>query len=235
MLKLVDVHLAYGGHNALRGVSIEIARGAIVSVVGANGAGKSSTLKAIMGMHAISAGEIWFDGARIDGKPTWNIVSRGISLSPEGRRVFPRMSVLENLQVGSYLERAGERRNRLLHQVFDMFPRLAERRSQAAGLLSGGEQQMLAIGRALMAQPKILLLDEPSLGLAPLMVRDIGRIVTELHHNLGISIVLVEQNANLAMRVCHHAYVMEAGAICVGGPKADIVKSEYVKRAYLGS
>jgi branched-chain amino acid transport system ATP-binding protein len=235
MLRLVDVHLAYGGRRALNGVSIEVGAKRIVSLIGSNGAGKSSTLKAIIGLHPIERGEIWFDGERIDHREVPDIVGRGIALSPEGRRVFARMSVLENLQLGGYLGRDRAVLRRSVDEVFHDFPRLAERRHQHAGLLSGGEQQMLAIGRALMARPKLLMLDEPSLGLAPLLVLEIGKIVRRLNEERGISIVLVEQNASLALKVCDEAYVMESGRIALNGSGAELARSEYVRRAYLGA
>ena len=235
MLRLVDVHLAYGGRRALNGVSIEVGAKRIVSLIGSNGAGKSSTLKAIIGLHPIERGEIWFDGERIDHREVPDIVGRGIALSPEGRRVFARMSVLENLLLGGYLGRDRAVLRRSVDEVFHDFPRLAERRHQHAGLLSGGEQQMLAIGRALMARPKLLMLDEPSLGLAPLLVREIGKLVRRLNEERGISIVLVEQNASLALKVCDEAYVMESGRIELNGSGAELARSEYVRRAYLGA
>jgi branched-chain amino acid transport system ATP-binding protein len=235
MLRLVDVHLAYGGRRALNGVSFEVGAKRIVSLIGSNGAGKSSTLKAIIGLHPIERGEIWFDGERIDRREVPDIVGRGIALSPEGRRVFARMSVLENLLLGGYLGRDRTALRRSVDEVFHDFPRLAERRHQHAGLLSGGEQQMLAIGRALMARPKLLMLDEPSLGLAPLLVREIGKIVRRLNEERGISIVLVEQNASLALKVCDEAHVMESGRIELHGSGAELARSEYVRRAYLGA
>ncbi|HLS55191.1 MAG TPA: ABC transporter ATP-binding protein [Zeimonas sp.] len=235
MLSVADVNLAYGGRRALNGVSLEIGAGEIVSLIGSNGAGKSSTLKAIMGLQPIESGEIWFEGERIDRRDTPEIVARGIALSPEGRRVFPRMSVLENLLLGAYTRKDAAGRQRTLDEIFDHFPRLAERRGQNAGLLSGGEQQMLAIGRALMAKPKLLMLDEPSLGLAPLLVREIGQIVRSINAERGISIILVEQNASLALKVCGQAYVMESGRITLSGGGAELGNNEYVRRAYLGA
>ncbi|GMV01134.1 MAG: ABC transporter ATP-binding protein [Burkholderiaceae bacterium] len=235
MLRVADVNLAYGGRRALNGVSLEIGAGEIVSLIGSNGAGKSSTLKAIMGLQPIESGEIWFEGERIDRRDTPEIVARGIALSPEGRRVFPRMSVLENLLLGAYTRKDAGGRQRTLDEIFDHFPRLAERRGQNAGLLSGGEQQMLAIGRALMAKPKLLMLDEPSLGLAPLLVREIGQIVRSINAERGISIILVEQNASLALKVCGQAYVMESGRITLSGGGAELGSNEYVRRAYLGA
>jgi len=235
MLRVSDISLAYGGRRALNGVSLEIGAGEIVSLIGSNGAGKSSTLKAIMGLQPLESGEIWFEGERIDRKDTPDIVALGIALSPEGRRVFPRMSVLENLLLGAYTRKDAGGRQRTLDEIFAHFPRLAERRSQNAGLLSGGEQQMLAIGRALMAKPKLLMLDEPSLGLAPLLVREIGQIVRSINAERGISIILVEQNASLALKICGQAYVMESGRITLSGGGAELAGNEYVRRAYLGA
>jgi branched-chain amino acid transport system ATP-binding protein len=235
MLRVADVALAYGGRRALNGVSLEIGKGEIVSLIGSNGAGKSSTLKAIIGLHPIENGEVWFEGERIDRCDTPEIVARGIALSPEGRRVFPRMSVLENLLLGAYTRKDTGGRQRTLDEIFDHFPLLAERRRQNAGLLSGGEQQMLAIGRALMAKPKLLMLDEPSLGLAPLLVREIGQIIRSINAERGISIILIEQNASLALKVCGRAYVMESGRITLSGSGAELGSNGYVRRAYLGA
>jgi branched-chain amino acid transport system ATP-binding protein len=233
-LQLRDIHVAYGSRIAVSGVSLDIAPGQIVSLVGSNGAGKTSTLRAIMGLNPPSRGEIRFGEARIDGRPSPEIVARGIALSPEGRRVFPRMSVRDNLLVGGYLQPQGAALQGAVERMFDYFPKLRQRRHQMAGTLSGGEQQMLAIARALMAAPKVLLLDEPSLGLAPIMVQEIGRLIEEINKAQGLSIVLVEQNASLALRLCHHAYVLENGRIALSGPGQELATSEYVKRAYLG-
>jgi branched-chain amino acid transport system ATP-binding protein len=229
-----DIHVEYGSRVALSGISLDVAPGQIVSLVGSNGAGKTSTLRAIMGLRSPSKGEISFGGARIDGLSTPEIVARGIALSPEGRRVFPRMSVHDNLFVGGYLQPQGAHLHKSVEQMFDFFPKLRQRRSQMAGSLSGGEQQMLAIARALMAAPKVLLLDEPSLGLAPIMVQEIGRLIQTINKEQGLSIVLVEQNASLALRLCHYAYVLENGRIALSGPGPELVKSDYVQRAYLG-
>jgi branched-chain amino acid transport system ATP-binding protein len=235
MLKVMDAELAYGGRRALHGVTLQVGAGRIVSLIGANGAGKSSTLKAIMALQPLAAGEIWFEGERIDRLSVPEVVGRGIALSPEGRRVFPRMSVQENLMIGGYLCKDGKLRRSMVDEIFGYFPRLAERRHQHAGLLSGGEQQMLAMGRALMTRPKLLMLDEPSLGLAPLMVQEIGRIVRQLNTQQGLTIVLVEQNASLALKVCDEAYVMESGRIALHGTGEQLAKSDYVRRAYLGA
>jgi branched-chain amino acid transport system ATP-binding protein len=229
-----DVHVEYGSRVALSGISLDVAPAQIVSLVGSNGAGKTSTLRAIMGLRSPSKGEISFGGARIDGMSPPEIVGRGIALSPEGRRVFPRMSVHDNLFVGGYLQPQGAHLHKSVERMFDFFPKLRQRRSQMAGSLSGGEQQMLAIARALMAAPKVLLLDEPSLGLAPIMVQEIGRLIQTINKEQGLSIVLVEQNASLALRLCHYAYVLENGRIALSGPGPELVKSDYVQRAYLG-
>ena len=229
-----DIHVEYGSRVALSGISLDVAPAQIVSLVGSNGAGKTSTLRAIMGLRSPSKGEISFGGARIDGMSPPEIVGRGIALSPEGRRVFPRMSVHDNLFVGGYLQPQGAHLHKSVERMFDFFPKLRQRRSQMAGSLSGGEQQMLAIARALMAAPKVLLLDEPSLGLAPIMVQEIGRLIQTINKEQGLSIVLVEQNASLALRLCHYAYVLENGRIALSGPGPELVKSDYVQRAYLG-
>ncbi len=234
MLELRNVHLAYGGQEALHGVTLSVREGSIVSLVGANGAGKTSTLRAIIGLNPTSAGDITFQGERINGRDAPSIVARGVALSPEGRRLFPQMSVYENLLCGSYLQRNAAEIARTVDRIYGYFPRLAERRTQQAGSLSGGEQQMVAIGRALMARPKLLLLDEPSLGLAPLMVREIGRIVVEISSAEGLSVVLVEQNANMALRLCHYAYVLEHGRVALEGEGKELLRSDYVRKAYLG-
>ena len=233
-LQVRDIHLAYGNRVAISGVSLEVAPAQIVSLVGSNGAGKTSTLRAIMGLRSPSQGEISFGGVRIDKMAPPDIVARGIALSPEGRRVFPRMSVHDNLLVGGYLRPQGSPLHRSVERMFGFFPKLRERRDQMAGSLSGGEQQMLAIARALMAEPKVLLLDEPSLGLAPIMVQEIGRLIQAIRTERGLSIVLVEQNASLALRLCDYAHVLENGRVALSGPGPDLVKSDYVQRAYLG-
>ncbi len=233
-LSIRDVHVEYGSRVALSGISLDVAPAQIVSLVGSNGAGKTSTLRAIMGLRSPSKGKISFGDMRIDGLSPPDIVARGIALSPEGRRVFPRMSVHDNLFVGGYLQPQGAHLHKSVERMFDFFPKLRQRRSQMAGSLSGGEQQMLAIARALMAAPKVLLLDEPSLGLAPIMVQEIGRLIQTINKEQGLSIVLVEQNASLALRLCHYAYVLENGRIALSGPGPELVKSDYVQRAYLG-
>jgi branched-chain amino acid transport system ATP-binding protein len=233
-LHLRDIHVEYGPRAAVSGISLDVAPAQIVSLVGSNGAGKTSTLRAIMGLNSPSEGEIVFDGRRIDKMSSPEIVARGIALSPEGRRIFPKMTVHDNLVVGGYLRPQGKALRSSLERMFGYFPKLRLRRDQWAGSLSGGEQQMLAIARALMACPKVLLLDEPSLGLAPIMVQEIGRLIETINQDQGLSIVLVEQNASLAFRLCHYAYVLENGRIALSGPGTELAKSNYVQRAYLG-
>jgi branched-chain amino acid transport system ATP-binding protein len=234
MLEVRGISVAYGGITAVRHLSLSVADGAIVSLIGSNGAGKTTTLKAIIGLKSLTRGEIHFDGERIEGIPASQRVGRGIALSPEGRRVFPQMSVLDNLLVGGYSQRDKAGQARTLDQIYSYFPRLVERRSQMAGSLSGGEQQMVAIGRALMARPRLLLLDEPSLGLAPIIVDEISRIIIEINRDIGVSIILVEQNAKLALNLCDEAFVLETGAVALSGKGKDLLASDYVRRAYLG-
>jgi len=233
-LHVRGIHVEYGARVALSGVSLDVGARQIVALVGSNGAGKTSTLRAIMGLRPPSKGEIVFDDARIDRLAPPGIVARGIALSPEGRRVFPRMTVHDNLLIGGFLQRDNRALHANVEKMFAHFPKLKQRRDQLAGSLSGGEQQMLAIARALMAAPKVLLLDEPSLGLAPIMVQEISRLIVAINEEQGLSIVLVEQNANLALRLCHHAYVLENGRVALSGPGKELARSEYVQRAYLG-
>jgi branched-chain amino acid transport system ATP-binding protein len=233
-LELQDIHVAYGDRAALHGISMTVKAGEMVALVGSNGAGKTTTLRAIMGLQRPFKGQVLFDGDRIDQLTTPEIVTRGLALSPEGRRVFPRMTVHDNLLMGGYLQSDAALLRRGVEHAFERFPRLSERRKQLAGLLSGGEQQMLAIGRALMARPKVLLLDEPSLGLAPIRVQEISRIIEQICREEGLAIVLVEQNARLALRLCDRAYVLESGRITLSGPGKELAESEYVQRAYLG-
>jgi branched-chain amino acid transport system ATP-binding protein len=234
MLDVRGISVAYGTLTAVRNLSLSVAEGAIVSLIGSNGAGKTTTMKAIIGLKPVSGGEIYFDGERIDGTSAPQRVGRGIALSPEGRRVFPQMSVLDNLLVGGYAQRDKAHQKKTLDQIYGYFPRLVERRSQMAGSLSGGEQQMVAIGRALMARPRLLLLDEPSLGLAPIIVDEIARIIVEINRDIGMSIILVEQNAKLALNLCNEAFVLETGAVALSGKGKDLLASDYVRRAYLG-
>ncbi|MBD3110077.1 ABC transporter ATP-binding protein [Bacillus sp. AGMB 02131] len=233
MLKVNDINVYYGNIQALRGVSLEINQGEIVTLIGANGAGKSTLLKTISGLLKPKQGDIIFKDASIKGKAAQVIVKRGISHVPEGRRVFANMTIEENLDLGAYLrkDKAGIKQD--LEKVYHLFPRLLERQKQQAGTLSGGEQQMLAMGRALMAKPELLLLDEPSMGLAPLLVKQIFSIVQEIN-NAGTTILLVEQNANLALSIADRAYVVETGRIVLSGQAAELTASEEVKKAYLG-
>ena len=219
---------------ALRGVSMDVPDGSVVTIIGANGAGKSTLLRAISGLEALTEGEIRFDGRRIDGTPPEKVVALGIAQAPEGRRIFPDLTVRENLNTGAFLRRDRERVERDLEGVFEHFPRLRERRRQWARTLSGGEQQMLAIGRALMTNPRLLLLDEPTIGLSPVLVLEMARIIKEIHER-GVPVVLVEQNAELALRLADYAYVLEIGSVALHGPAADLHENEHVRRAYLGA
>ncbi len=234
MLELKGVETSYGSIRALRGIDLAVATGEIVTLIGANGAGKSTTLMSVCGIVTPRAGEIIFRGEAIHGLAPDRIVARGIVQVPEGRRIFPRLTVAENLDMGAYLrdDRDGIRRD--ADMVMDLFPILAERRHQAGGTLSGGEQQMLAVGRALMARPRLLLLDEPSLGLAPLVVRQIFDIVGRVNAEQGVTILLVEQNANLALRLAHRGYVIENGQVILADTAAALLENEGVRRAYLG-
>ncbi len=233
VLELKSVHTYYGHIHALKGVSLEVREGEIVTLIGANGAGKTTTLRTISGMVAPREGEIIFEGQRVNHLPAYEIVKRGIGHVPEGRRIFPRLTVEENLEIGAYLTNDRQAVAERKAEVFDLFPRLAERRRQLGGTLSGGEQQMLAIGRALMQDPRILLLDEPSMGLAPVLVDAIFEIIVELNKR-GKTILLVEQNALLALKVAHRGYVLQTGEITLEGPAEELARNEEVKKAYLG-
>ena len=235
MLKVRDLVAAYGPIVALHGVSLEVPEGSIVTVLGANGAGKSTTLRAISGLLRPREGSIEFEGQRIDRMSAEQVVSLGISHVPEGRQLFSEMTVLENLRLGAYA-RGGNRRDfeAALKQVFEYFPILAERKKQIAGTLSGGEQQMLAMGRGLMANPRLLLLDEPSMGLAPIVTREIFRIIETINRTQGMTILLVEQNAKLALEIAHYGYVLETGRIALADTSENLRKSEAVQRSYLG-
>lgn len=233
-LNVEHIDVSYGVRSALRDVSLRVGEAEIVALIGSNGAGKTTTLRAIMGLTPPDKGRITFGGKKISGLAPPSVVGLGITLSPEGRRVFPMMTVEENLQLGAYLKSDKDEIARTMERVYAYFPRLLERRMQMAGSMSGGEQQMLAIGRALMARPKLLLLDEPSLGLAPIRVQEIGKIIEEINHEEGISIILVEQNANMALRLSQRAYVIESGAITLSGTGQELAASEHVRRAYLG-
>lgn len=233
LLELDEVHVHYQKVAALKGVSMAVPEGGVVTIIGANGAGKSTTLRAISGLVKISAGQIRLDGQRIDHLPPDHIVARGIAHVPEGRRIFPDLTVEENLRTGAFLRTRGAEVERDLEAVFDHFPRLKERRQQWARSLSGGEQQMVAIGRALMSDPKLLLLDEPSMGLSPVLVQEIARIVVKIVER-GVPVVLVEQNAELALRLATYAYVLETGNVTLEGHAKELHESDHVKRAYLG-
>ena len=233
MLKIENLHVAYGGIQALRGISLEVPDGKIVTLIGANGAGKSTTLRTITGLVKAASVSIQWNGEELLGKSIDKIVTSGIAMSPEGRRVFPDMTVLENLKIGAYLRKDKEGVAKDLQWVYDLFPRLKEREWQLAGTLSGGEQQMLAVGRALMSRPKLLLLDEPSLGLAPLVVQDIFSIIREINRQ-GVTVLLIEQNANMALKIADLAYVLETGNITMSGTGAELLADEKVKEAYLG-
>ncbi|MBB5221695.1 branched-chain amino acid transport system ATP-binding protein [Amaricoccus macauensis] len=229
-----DLSVSYDKVAALHGVSIGFNQGQIVSLIGANGAGKSTTLRAITGLKRASKGEIWFEGERIDQVPPEKLVSRGIAMVPEGRRVFPHMSVRDNLLMGAHTRKDKAAIASDLERILNRFPRLRERLRQNAGTLSGGEQEMLVIGRALMTRPKLLLLDEPSLGLAPLVVRDIARLILEINREEGVSVILVEQNSRMALRISQYGYVLETGRIGLEGASAELLDNAHVRALYLG-
>lgn len=233
MLRLNDVHVHYQKVAALKGISMEAGEKDFVTLIGSNGAGKSTTMRAISGLVKPSAGEIWFNGQRIDGLSADKIVRLGIAHVPEGRRVFKDLTVLENLYCGAYTRRDKAGIARDLEEVFEHFPRLRERSGQLARTMSGGEQQMLAIGRALMAKPRMLLLDEPSLGLAPVIVQEIARILEQINQR-GVSVILVEQNAELALELARHGYVLETGKVALEGEAKGLMDNEHVRKAYLG-
>ena len=231
MLKIEHLSVNYGGIEAVRDISFEVPDGAIITLIGANGAGKSTTLRSIAGLQKPKSGSITYNGEELIGKPTDQIVGRGITLVPEGRHVFPDMTVLENLKIGAYLRK--DNLNDDIRWVYDLFPRLEERSWQAAGTLSGGEQQMLAVGRALMSKPKVIMMDEPSLGLAPIIVQGIFDIIKEINRQ-GVTVLLIEQNANMALHIADIGYVLETGRITMSGPGDELLANEDVKRAYLG-
>jgi branched-chain amino acid transport system ATP-binding protein len=232
-LKIKNLWCHYGGAEVLKGISLEVEEGSIITIIGSNGAGKTTVLRTISGLKAPSTGEILFQGERIDRKSPQDIVKRGIVHVPEGRGLFHNMTVLENLKLGAFLRTDRDQIGSDLEKVFKHFPRLKERRRQHAKTLSGGEQQMLAIGRALMANPRLLLLDEPSLGLSPMNVQEIGRIVRNVNER-GISVILVEQNARLALELANRGYVLETGNIVLQGEAGELLHSEHVRKAYLG-
>ncbi len=235
MLEVNDLHVSYGAIKALHGVSLKVPAGSIVTLIGANGAGKSTTLRALSGLVKSTAGTIRYDGQDISGLAPHKIVARGLCHVPEGRMVFTNLTVRENLAMGAFLQKDKAWIAQQTDYVFHLFPRLKEREHQAAGTMSGGEQQMLAIGRALLGKPKFLMLDEPSLGIAPLLVKSIFERIVEINREQGLTILLVEQNANLALDVSHYGYVLETGSILLEGPSAELKANPRVQEAYLGA
>jgi branched-chain amino acid transport system ATP-binding protein len=232
MLKVSDLKVAYGGIQAVKGISLEVRKGELVSLIGANGAGKTTTLKAITGLQPAGAGSIEFMGRNIKGQGPWELVQQGLVMVPEGRGTFARMTITENLQMGAFVRNDGEVQADM-DKVFAIFPRLKERRDQLAGTMSGGEQQMLAMGRALMARPKVLLLDEPSMGLSPIMVDKIFEVVNDIHQR-GTTILLVEQNASRALQLATRGYVMDSGEVTMSGEAKALLNDPKVRAAYLG-
>ena len=233
MLKIENLHVSYGGIRALRGVSLEVPDGKIVTLIGANGAGKSTTLRTISGLIKADSGSITYDGQELLGQPIYKILEKSIAMVPEGRRVFTNLTVRENLKVGAYLRKDKAEIEKDLDWVYALFPRLKERDWQLAGTLSGGEQQMLAVGRALMSRPKLMMMDEPSLGLAPLVVKGIFEIIKEINRQ-GVTVLLIEQNANMALKTADVGYVLETGEITLSGSGRELLANEAVKKAYLG-
>jgi branched-chain amino acid transport system ATP-binding protein len=231
MLKLLDVCINYDGIAAIKGINLHIKKGEIVTILGSNGAGKTSTLRAISGLIPLKSGEIFLEGKKISGLPPHSIVAKGLAQSPEGRLIFPELTVLENLELGAYLRKGNIQKD--LDYIYGLFPVLLNRKNQLAGTLSGGEQQMLAIGRAYMAAPKLLLLDEPSLGIAPILVKTIFKAIKEINER-GVTILLVEQNAYAALQLAHRGYVLQTGKVILEGMAQDLLKNEQVKAAYLG-
>ena len=232
-LEVRGIWVHYEKVAALQGVSLELDKGEIVCLLGANGAGKTTTLRTISGLKRPSKGEVWYEGQRIDNLRSQEIVRRGIAQVPEGRRIFPHMSVMDNLVMGAYLRKDKTETSRDLEGIFEHFPILKDRRKQLGGSLSGGEQQMLAAARALMTKPRLLLMDEPTLGLSPIMVEEVARIVTDINQ-IGVSIILVEQNARVALRLAHRAYVLETGRVALSGNAQELANNDHVQRAYLG-
>jgi branched-chain amino acid transport system ATP-binding protein len=234
MLDVRDIHVHYGAIHALKGVSLKVEAGTIVTLIGANGAGKSTTLRALSGLLPLSTGSIDFIGQSIGGRPVHKIVRDGLCHCPEGRKVFPQLTVKANLELGAYIrhDKAGIKSD--LEQIYQLFPRLKERLSQAAGTLSGGEQQMLAIGRSLMGRPRLLMLDEPSLGIAPLLVQEIFRTIKKINAEQKMTILLVEQNAHMALKIADHGYVLETGKVVLSGKASDLAADPRIKAAYLG-
>jgi len=235
VLKISDLQVNYGAIEALHGISLEVPAGKIVTLIGANGAGKSTTLRAISGIIKVRAGGILFNGENITHLPPHVIVGRGLAQSPEGRMVFSNLTVLENLRMGAYLRKDKKNFPADMEYIFSIFPRLKERLKQSAGTLSGGEQQMLAIGRALMSKPKCLMLDEPSLGIAPILVQTIFSKIVEINRQIGLTILLVEQNANLALEISHYGYVLETGRVVLEDTSEALRKNDDIRKAYLGA
>lgn len=233
MLKIDNLHVYYGGIHALKGISLEVPENKIITLVGANGAGKSTTLRAIAGLVNAASGKIVFNGEDITNKKTVDIVKKGITLVPEGRRIFANLTVLENIQMGAYARNDKEEVYKDIKKMYQIFPRLEERKNQIAGTLSGGEQQMLAIARALMSRPALLMMDEPSLGLAPMLVKEVFNIIKEIHKQ-GMTVLLIEQNATAALKVADYGYVLETGKIVMEGPGKELAQNEDVRKAYLG-
>ena len=233
MLEIKDIHVYYGAIHAIKGVSLTVRQGEIVTLIGSNGAGKSTTLRTVSGLLKPKEGDILFEGESIAGRPAQSIVKLGISQVPEGRRIFANMTVMENLELGAFTRDDSDGIEADMKMVFERFPRLLERKEQAAGTLSGGEQQMLAMGRALMSRPRLLLLDEPSMGLAPLLIRELFSIIVDINKT-GTTVLLVEQNANMALSIAHRAYVLETGRIALSGDAKELAASEEVRKAYLG-
>ncbi|MBN2899226.1 MAG: ABC transporter ATP-binding protein [Clostridia bacterium] len=234
MLKINNLNVHYGGIHALRGINMDVEEGKIISLIGANGAGKSTTLKSIMGLENPSDGSVFYNDRKLTGKKTQDIVAEGIVLVPEGRRIFPNLTVKENLILGAYLRKDQAQIEKDIEWVYELFPRLKEREWQKAGTMSGGEQQMLAVGRGLMTKPKIMMMDEPSLGLAPLIVKDIFEIIKKINKE-GVTILLIEQNAKAALEISDYAYVLEIGKIVLEGKGEELLHNEEVKKAYLGT
>jgi branched-chain amino acid transport system ATP-binding protein len=233
LLEIKSIAVHYGKSMAIEDISIRVSEGAVVSIIGANGAGKTTILRALAGLKPLTSGEIWFMGNRIDGRETTDIVKLGVSLIPEGRQLFPYLTVLSNLKLGASLRKDKDEINRDLEEVYKLFPRLQERRNQKAGTLSGGEQQMLAIGRGLMAKPKLLCMDEPSLGLAPIVIEQLGEVIKDINRR-GVGVLLVEQNVHLALGVANRAYALQVGRVVLEGDIEEMKSSDIVKRAYLG-
>jgi len=233
LLKVTNLKVAYGGIQAVKGVSFEVKEGELVSLIGANGAGKTTTLKAITGIQPVAAGDIEYLGQAVKGQGAWDLVKQGLVMVPEGRGTFTRMTITENLQMGAYIRSDTKQIAEDMERIFTIFPRLKERRNQLAGTMSGGEQQMLAMGRALMTKPKVLLLDEPSMGLSPIMVDKIFEVVNDIHQQ-GVTILLVEQNASRALQLANRGYVMESGEVTMTGEGKTLLNDPKVRAAYLG-